>query len=289
MSQTLKLLTYNAGLFRFRLFGRTLFVPAPHIKERFAALAPALLSSGADIIALQEVYDLEHRVGLIAALEPAYPYRAVWSERSWGRMHSGLMLFSKFPIALAQPHRFTSLPLDERLGVEKGMLLAEIEAGSFGRLCVANCHHTSGGALWDPEGRFTDGFRSRQYKQLFAALDLALPARRLAMGDFNSGPEVAGGSYQELEASGYTDAWVKKNGDRSQPTWDPANPLNSAGPHRKFSAQRLDHVLLSPELAASSAVAQARIVFDEPTVEVPGRGRFTLSDHYGLFVELAPR
>jgi endonuclease/exonuclease/phosphatase family metal-dependent hydrolase len=289
MGQTLKLLTYNAGLFRFRLFGRSFFVPAPHIEERFAALAPALLSSGADIIALQEVYDPEHRVGLIAALEPAYPYRAVWPERSWGRMHSGLMLFSKYPIITARPHWFRDIPLDERLAVEKGMLIAEIEAKPFGHISVANCHHTSGGALWDPEGHFTDGYRRRQYRQLFDALDAGASIRRLAMGDFNSGPEVAGGSFQELGASGYADAWAEKNGSQSMPTWEPSNSLNSAGPHRKFSAQRLDHILLSPELAANSIVADARIIFSDPAVQVPGRGSFTLSDHYGLFVELAAR
>jgi len=284
--ENLKILTYNAGLFRIRVFGRTLVAPAPHIEERFAALAPALLSSGADIIALQEVYDLEHRVSLIASLERAYPYRAAWPERRWGRMCSGLMLFSKYPIAAAQPHSFRDLPFDERLAVEKGMLSAEIDVGRFGRIGVTNCHHTSGGALWDPEGRLADRLRSRQYRQLFAMLSSTAPTRHLAIGDFNAGPEASGENYRELIASGYADAWAERHGSRSEPTWDPANPLNAKGPHRATSAQRLDHVLLSPGLAQAARVAGAKIVFEQPCVELSGHPPVTVSDHYGLMVEL---
>jgi endonuclease/exonuclease/phosphatase family metal-dependent hydrolase len=286
MSQRLKLLTYNAGLFRVRFFGHSVFAPAPHIEERFAALPAALRSSGADIIALQEVYDAEHQSALVAAMAPDYPYSAVWSKRRFGRMCSGLMLFSKYPIASFEPHHFRDLPWDESFFVHKGILIAEIEAKAFGRICVANCHHTSGGALWNPEGRFAERIRSRQYQQLFSVLEATSADKRLAMGDFNCGPEATSGSYRELVANGYIDAWAEKNSGSSCPTWDSSNPLNAGGPHRKSLSQRLDHVLMNPVLAASFKVAEARIVLHEPAVEVPGAGRFTISDHYGLLVEL---
>ena len=61
----LTILTYNAGLLRFQLLGPcglggTVFSNPPCVPERFPHLAAALLDSGADIIALQEVYEKTH-------------------------------------------------------------------------------------------------------------------------------------------------------------------------------------------------------------------------------------
>lgn len=283
---TLKLLTYNAGLFRIKLFGRQLIEPAPYVEERFAQLAPALLASDADIIALQEVYDPAHQARLANNLRAAYPYQAAWTESRWRRLRSGLMLFSKYPITGAVGHRFHKLPWDEGLFVEKGMLVATVDAGALGRICLANCHHTSGGALWNPEGWYTDRARRHQYRQLFETIDRSEHGQRIALGDFNCGPEATDGNYQELLARGYADAWAACHGNRSEPTWDPANPLNAAGPHRKTSAQRLDHILLNNGLLRSVKVTGARIALNEPRVVTPGGGLVTLSDHYGLAVDL---
>jgi endonuclease/exonuclease/phosphatase family metal-dependent hydrolase len=285
----LKFLTYNAGLFRVRLFGKKVFEAAPYVDERFAELAPALLSFGADIIALQEVFDDGHQRLLSASLSEAYPFQGSWTERKRGCFHSGLMLFSKYPILDSSGRRFSFVPWDERLFVEKGILTATVDAGPFGMIAIANCHHTSGGAIRSPEGEFTDEARRRQYRELFAALDASPAEKRIALGDFNSGPEATGKSYRELVSGGYADAWAICHGQKSAPTWHPDNLLNVRGPHRKYAAQRLDHILANDSFLRAAPPVDARIVFDEPMVAVPD-GHVSISDHYGLSAEfeLAP-
>lgn len=280
----LKLLTYNAGLFRISLFGKSLFAPAPFVEERFAELAPALLSCDADIVALQEVFDDEHQQHLSKTLAAAYPFQSSWTQRRYGRMHSGLMIFSKYPIVSSGGRRFRHVPWDEDIFVEKGMLFATIDAGPFGRLALANCHHTSGGAIRNPEGAFTDDARRRQYQDLFVSLGSVPVEKRLALGDFNSGPEATDTSYRELVSGGYADAWAICHGRESAPTWHPGNPLNARGPHRKYAAQRLDHILANDTFLRESPPVDARVVFSELSVEVPG-GLVSISDHYGLAVE----
>src|SRR5512133_2209836 len=143
----LKVLTYNAGLLKIGLFGRTLLEPAPHVDERFRHLAPALLALDADLIALQEVYDPRHQQSLMGDLGGAYPFYAVAPTRRFRPFGAALMLFSKYPLIDPQYLLFTRVPLDEQLFVDKGMIVTSVDAGPFGRLALANVHNTSGGAL----------------------------------------------------------------------------------------------------------------------------------------------
>ena len=69
-------------------------------------------------------------------------------------------------------------------------------------------------------------------------------------------------------------------------TWDPANPLNRGrvtGP-----ARRVDSVFVRSGGGRTVAVADARIVLDEPLVPLPDGGPVPVSDHYGLLATLAP-
>jgi endonuclease/exonuclease/phosphatase family metal-dependent hydrolase len=281
----LRILTYNAGLLRVKLFGRTLVEPAPYVDERFPYLAPALLSSGADIIALQEVYDRKHQSRLVNDLAAAYPYHVVSPIHPWRPLGAALMLFSKFPITETQFIMFNDVPPDERLFVDKGMILATVRAGSFGPIRISNSHHTSGGMLHHPEGAYTSRARSLQYRQLFEVLDRDASADRFAVGDFNCGPEALPENYRELLSFGYTDAWDACR-KASAPTWDPKNELNAHGPHRLTSAQRMDHILFRAGARRPITVKNARIVFNDPCVNLSGGRKVTISDHYGLTADL---
>jgi endonuclease/exonuclease/phosphatase family metal-dependent hydrolase len=281
----LRILTFNAGLLKLKLFGRTLVEPAPYVDERFPYLAPALLSSGADIIALQEVYDRKHQARLADDLKAAYPHHAVSPIRPWRPLGAALMLLSKFPIAETQFIMFKDVPPDERLFVDKGMIVATVDAGSFGPIVISNSHHTSGGMLHHPEGAYTSRARSRQYRQLFDVLDRDASADRFAVGDFNCGPEALPKNYQELLSSGYTDAWAACH-NASAPTWDPKNELNAHGPHRLTSAQRMDHILFRAGARRSITVKDVKIIFNDPCVSVSGGRKVTISDHYGLAADL---
>jgi len=281
----LRILTYNAGFLKVKLFGLTLVEPAPYVDERFRYLAPALLSTGADIIALQEVYDRDQQAQLIKDLAGIYPHQAVSPTRFFRPLGAALMLFSKFPLMDVEYILFKRFPLDERIFVDKGMIVATIEAGAFGPVRIANTHCTSGGALHHPEGYYTSRARNRQYRQIFDTLDRDRGMMRLAIGDFNAGPVVLPENYRELLSRGYTDVWVACHNDASAPTWDPKNELNAHGPHRSTSAQRMDHVLFHDGTGGAIKVKNAQIVLSKPCVDVP-TGKVTISDHYGLMTEL---
>jgi endonuclease/exonuclease/phosphatase family metal-dependent hydrolase len=177
------------------------------------------------------------------------------------------------------------MPLDERIFVDKGMVVATIDAGAFGPMRIANTHCTSGGALHHPEGSFTSHARNRQYRQIFDTLDRDGGMTRLAIGDFNADPVVLPENYRELLSRGYTDAWAACHGNMSAPTWDPKNELNAHGPHQLTSAQRMDHILFRDGADGTIKVKNAQIVLSDRCVEVPA-GKVTISDHYGLMAEL---
>jgi len=285
MGFMLKILTYNVGLLRVKFFGLTLVEPAPYVDERYACLAPALLASGADIIALQEIYDRDQQARLIRELAAVYPYCEFSPTRPFRPLGAALMLFSKFPLMDVEYILFKNIPLDERIFVDKGMIVATVNAGAFGPLRITNTHCTSGGALHHPEGSFTSHARNRQYRQIFDTLDRDRGVMRLAVGDFNAGPKVLPENYRELLSRGYTDVWAARHRDSSAPTWDPKNELNAHGPHRLTSAQRMDHILFRDGENRPTKVKNAQIVLSEPCVEVPA-GKVTISDHYALMAEL---
>ena len=282
----LKILTYNIGLLRINFFGRTVVEPAPYVDERYAHLAPALLASGADIIALQEIYDRNQQARLRRDLSGVYPYCEFSPTRLGRPLGAALMIFSKFPITEARHILFKDVPFDERIFVDKGMIVTTIDAGAFGTIRLANTHCTSGGAIHHPEGAFASRARTKQYRQVFETLDRDPSMARLAVGDFNAGPEILPKNYGELLSAGYTDAWADCRGSANDPTWDPKNELSAHGPHRKTSAQQLDHILFKSGARNSIKVKNAQIVVLDKCVIVPGGGKVTISDHYGLMVEL---
>ncbi|KAK6588069.1 sphingomyelinase C precursor [Cryptosporidium xiaoi] len=81
-------------------------------------------------------------------------------------------------------------------------------------------------------------------------------------------------------------------------TWDPNNPLNVIGPHSGCHGQRCDHIFLPPaHLSKKLAFFEPKkssIILREPRVLVDGwcfgcvgsAVLVTLSDHYGVYVEL---
>ena len=96
----------------------------------------------------------------------------------------------------------------------------------------------------------------------------------------NAGLGVSEGNYMAFERGGYVDAY-RASGAGERATWEPTNRLNASGPHRACPPQRIDHVFVR-----GPAVAGAGVVLDEEIVEVAGGTRVTLSDHYGVMVEL---
>lgn len=287
----LRLLTYNTGLYRVRLGRTTIVEPIQHPAERAAHMAEAILSIDADIVALQEVFDDRHLFPLLDALRSSYPFIATGRDThapTFFRDHSGLCILSRYPLTDIRHEALRDAALEERLFIVKGMLRATV-ASPIGDIGLINTHLTSGGMFRDPEGPWMVPIRDKQIDHLVDLCDELPHPIRLVVGDMNTGPEFACANYQRFLSRGLVDAWHLHTDPASrikEVTWEITNPLNSRELHKTDAPQRIDHAFLHPTSLAHVRVGSVTVVLDEPRVDTP-RGRMTVSDHYGLLLELA--
>ena len=285
---TLTLLTFNAGLVRVAIAGITVFEPAPFIPERLAALPAALAASGANVIALQEIFRTDHRKQIIGAARDAFPY-AAWAEAPAFGLSSGLLILSDRALEEPQQLRYSQHPLDERVYAKKGLLTATIDAGALGRLRLVNVHTTAGGKFLDYDAAKTTALRSRQLAEILQVAAMPSDAPTLLLGDFNTGPGAAEQNYREILSAGHVDLVKDANAGTPEAdlcTWDPEQPLANGKGDQKGEARRLDHVFAAEKDRARLKVEEARIVFRETVVPLSGGQLVPLSDHYGVLVRL---
>ncbi len=69
-------------------------------------------------------------------------------------------------------------------------------------------------------------------------------------------------------------------------TWDPENVLNKGGVHGHCPPQRVDHVFLPVGESSFGRVTLCDVVFSEKIVTLPSGTMCSLSDHYGVVVEV---
>jgi endonuclease/exonuclease/phosphatase family metal-dependent hydrolase len=278
----LRILSLNAGL--LKLFGRS--VPVPFVEARGAALPAELRKTGCDVILLQEVYADSTRRWLAESLQDIYPFAIYpWKKRHLG-LANGLMTFSRFPTS-GDLELFTDAALDESLFDSKGFLIAHHQIAKDVTLNTVNLHTTAGGMFRHPEHQSIDLIRSRQIKQMLnRALSLSPPL--VIAGDFNAGPGVSEKNFQQMMMAGFVSIHDLIHGQSSEATWDPNHPLNSHGPHKTCPPQRIDHLFVkSTELVQNQIKAvSSTICLKESVVHIPGKEAVTLSDHFGVCVEI---
>ena len=286
--ETLTLLTFNVGLVRVAIAGITVFEPAAFIPERLAALPGALTASGANVVALQEVFRSDHRKQIIEATRDAFPY-AAWAEAPAFGLSSGLLILSDRPLEEPRQFRYSQHPIDERLYAKKGLLMATIDAGALGPLRLVNVHATAGGKFLDYDAAKTTALRSRQLAEILAVAAMPTDATTLLLGDFNTGLGAAEQNYREILSAGYVDLVKDANAGTPEAdlcTWDPEQPLANGKGDQKGEARRLDHVFVAEKDRARLKVEKARIVFRATIVPLSGGRLVPLSDHYGVLMRL---
>jgi endonuclease/exonuclease/phosphatase (EEP) superfamily protein YafD len=278
----LRVLTFNTGL--LRLLGRS--VPAPFVPERFSALPDQIRNSGCDVILLQEIYGHSSRHQLAESLKDVLPF-AIYprSKRNFG-LENGLMTLSRFP-ASGSVELFRDAPRDEALFDSKGLLVTEHHLSGQSVLTIVNLHTTAGGVFRHPEDHRTEAIRSRQINQV---LDRAstLSSPLIIAGDLNAGPGVSECNFRHLMNSGYVSAHDLFHSESSDATWDPQNPLNSSGPHKACPPQRIDHIFIRNEDLRENRIKplSSSICLREPVVPVGGGVVVSVSDHFGLCVDI---
>jgi endonuclease/exonuclease/phosphatase family metal-dependent hydrolase len=201
------------------------------------------------------------------------------------------MVLSRYPIAQAEFVRRHRAPGSQSVISEKACLCTDIAVPNRGIVRLINLHLTVGGVLRNshrpqkPAQRFTE---------IDEILDIARDPHRppaLLLGDFNCGPTVNSDVYERIIAAGFSDAFTAAvlPGNADAITWDQNNSHNATGRHRHAPSQRIDHVFVPSSLAMSIVPLMTRIEFDKATVDVGRERRVTLSDHYGLSVNLGLR
>lgn len=279
-----RFLTLNTFLLEVRLFGRlNVYPPAPWTEERLAALPAALAATGADVIALQEVYRRPHRRFLADALKGDYPH-AAGLEHAGIPLGTGLMVLSRHPITDAEAVEFRAALTEERIAIRKGGLDCRVRLPDLGTVRVIDFHLVAGGLAGHPEGRRGETCRSGQIDELAARAATGGPEPLVLLGDLNAGTRASPANYRQMLDAGFRDA-VAEAGGGDLVSWDPGNPLITGDHNRSLPPQRMDQILIRENGSTHLTAEAAAIVLDEPTVDV-GEAAVPLSDHYGVVVDI---
>ncbi|CDJ46930.1 endonuclease/exonuclease/phosphatase domain-containing protein, putative [Eimeria brunetti] len=208
----LVLLSFNAGLLEYKLCGLRVYQNPPFTQRRLHHIPAALLSAGADIICLQEVYGDNHADFIIESTRHKLPF--VGRRTSGGRfsLHNGLMVLSKYPILHTQFHKFEDVTYIERCFASKGMLEVAVDVPSIGVIAIFNIHLASGAV--DPESRYVEDVRAAEIRQLLKACDAAADRGHvpLVIGDLNAAPHLCASNYKCFVERGWRDCWLHVHG-----------------------------------------------------------------------------
>lgn len=277
----MKVLTFNTGLFYLKIFGRTLMEFVPFVDVRLEHQAREIIRTGADIVALQEVFSHKHKLHFIEALKEVYPYHATVPNNQLF-IDNGLMVFSVFPITHYQLTKFKRTLWIEHLLAHRGYLEVTIDHPTIGQFHLFNVHTTVGGTpLTRKHGRIARNIRNAQVAQLMHWVN----GSAIVCGDFNTTPTIEGGALQHVREKGLIGLDHVHDGY----TWDVDNPTNLFWLWKGEPSQNIDHVFATPELMQNFEEMKIEIVLNETYDAVfPGTKtiarKIALSDHYGLMV-----
>lgn len=293
--ETLTILSYNVGLLRFRLMGLTVFSNPPYLIERLPLIPSALKEYPADILAIQECYEKPHAKFICAQLKELYPHHARVKSGGVLKFHNGLLILSKHPIVSCSLQPYLKVSTVESYLATKSSLVVEVDIPVLGKVTFVNMHTTAGGAV-NPEHPDVDGDREDELRQAVEVCTQATKAGNLGiiLGDLNCGPEASQGNFKYVLDQGFRDTYAEAQAAGKvlpgpEFTWDPANYLNSVGPHKDCPGQRCDHVLLPQVGMEHWSVQGAQVLFADKVADIGQSRLSTLSDHHGLLISLTKR
>ena len=270
MPKTFNVLTWNVGAIHIG----GLYHPVRYTKERMSHLPTLLQESGADLIALQELCLPRAGADIAVKMRHRYPYTApLLKEKS--RQRHGLRILSRYPVRACDAHLFRAQSFWERLFLPKGFIFCVVDVPEIGSVTVLNAHFVAG---FTPDASDVIRIRAAQIEELGRFMHGIAGPLVLAC-DLNAAPDVAAPqNYHDVRRLGLRDAGSACD----EITWDPGNPLLSAGAHRDCPAQRCDFVFHND----AWRVRRVETRFRDPCVPTIGRPLVHASDHRGVFAEL---
>jgi endonuclease/exonuclease/phosphatase family metal-dependent hydrolase len=287
MTTTLNALQYNTHLFLNTVVG---LAPSQLYRdaERLDKIVADVRTLDPDIVGFSEVWANSSKDRFIEGLASQYPYHAWDENKNPYQLGSGLLLFSRYPIAKHTFTPFTRLVWEDAFS-QKGFLLAEIAVGS--RTILVAHTHIQADAGSDPSYAECIKARASNLQQVqagIAAYPISLPV--ILLGDLNIvGEDASGkvtGEYRSLcgtlETVGLADAYRALDPNPvSAPgyTYDAvANKLIARfapADTQKGLEQRIDYIF-SRGLTPDEADVPTTFTFESPD------GVMDLSDHYPL-------
>ena len=288
MSSTtaLRIVTFNA-------WSLPLWIPSQQKRRRLRRLPKALAALDADVIVLQEMFDVGARRRLLGALCPPYETTpdAAAARRIFGLVRidvtGGLLVLSKLPIAgsrfVPHPSDLGRKP-DERVG-RKGAMIVHLDS-AFGPVTLFAVH------LYAGTRSRHHGIRAAQLSPLLDVLDAEAAGSPVVLaGDINSSPTVRypeppgadnplTPEYAALMDAGFIDPLPPNpTAATRSATWVPSRNRYAALPYQETKTdERYDYVLVRPSADHVWHVVEVRNVIDDTDAH--------LSDHVGVQVDL---
>ena len=269
-------------------------IPSQHKRRRLRRLPKALAALDADLIVLQELFDVRARRRLLGELCP--PYGAAPETNADRRilglvpadMTGGLLVLSRHPILGSRfvPHTLGhGTKVDERLG-RKGAMIVHIET-PVGRLTVFAVHLYAGTKPKDTK------IRMAQMKPLLQVLENEAAGGPVLMaGDINTSPTAdypkppghenpLAPEYAALVGAGFLDPLPPNPTPVARSaTWVPSRNRYAALPYQETKTdERYDYLMVRPGEGLEWVVRGAGTVIDTPDAH--------LSDHVGVLGEFA--
>ena len=269
MQRTLTIMTFNAGLTGFNVFGRQ-FDVVPDSIQRYNKVIDFLKSVDVDVVCLQEIFG-EYREKLVRDSVEAFPYIYAHTNRN-----TGLCVLSKFQADEVDHQVYEVQPGIDRV-FKKGFTYIRIN-----EFHISSTHETVGGGILGNTSTITGVIRKKHAMQLDEYTRKAEINHRNARntniyvtcGDFNCAPEACYENYLHLYEHGYD-----VGRPISRVTWDKNNPMinNSIISNVFFPddvSQRCDLIF-----ARGDHVGEA---FTPNTTLYKTHCRDDLSDHYAV-------
>jgi len=282
----LRVLTFNAWVL-------PITIPSQHKRQRLERLPEAIAALDADVVVLQEMFDVRARQRLLARFCP--PYQPAPSHLGRRRIFGivpadasgGLLVLSRQPVIDWRflPHRLGGgARLDERLGA-KGALIVRLRS-PLGPITVLAVHLYAGTRPRDSR------VRCRQLPHLLESLnDFAADDPVLLAGDINVSPTVSFPSppgpdnpytpeYRAITAAGFVDSMPPNpTPPHACVTWVPTRNRFAALPYQETKTdERYDYLMVRPGADRDWTIRDACTVLD--TEDQP------LSDHFGVLADL---
>lgn len=229
-------------------------------RERWELILKGLKEYDADIVGLQEVFNMDWALEIHK--RSGYPYLAVSGE------HSGLIFLSKFkPVEQECLVMTTKSPTEDYL---RYVFYVQVDMGGE-KIALFNTHLS-----WKAD---EDEIRLGQTRELEAFVreksgDLPVAL----MGDLNAGPDTPSVAYLWKKLKWCDTFYAKNPGDRGW-TWDYRNPYAEAE-REKMAERRIDYIFVREQVGSFEKIRSSRIVFNEPSKD----GVYP-SDHFGVMTE----